>query len=440
MQEQLEHFLFSVCGVKKSDQILVAVSGGADSMCLLNLLNKLGWPIEVAHCNFGLRGAESDEDERFVLDFCHKHSVKVHSIRFQTKRFAEANEVGIQEAARDLRYAYFNEIVGHSKNKLRWIATAHNQTDVGETVLINMIRGTGIKGFAGIPVQRGNIIRPLIGFSSKEIRKAMAKNNWVFRSDQSNLSDDYLRNKIRHHLWPSFEELNPTISETLALNANRVKEAVDLHEFLLQDLENKLVTQDKSGELTIPISLLSTYPQPAYVLYCILDKYGYNRAQCDDMTSADSGALFFSNDYEIVKDRDKFIVRMNQARGQAVLNILEVGRYDTALATLIIEIIPTNEVDFSNQQMAHFDADVVQFPIAVRSWEKGDKIQPLGMAGNKLVSDVFIDAKLNQFEKERCLVFESDDQIIWLAGLKQSGFGKVVEGTSMVLRIGVVWN
>ncbi|MFT5158119.1 MAG: tRNA(Ile)-lysidine synthase, partial [Bacteroidia bacterium] len=156
--------------------------------------------------------------------------------------------------------------------------------------------------------------------------------------------------------------------------------------------------------------------------------------------SADSGALFFSNDYEIVKDRDKFIVRMNQARGQAVLNILEVGRYDTALATLIIEIIPTNEVDFSNQQMAHFDADVVQFPIAVRSWEKGDKIQPLGMAGNKLVSDVFIDAKLNQFEKERCLVFESDDQIIWLAGLKQSGFGKVVEGTSMVLRIGVVWN
>ncbi|MCB9260900.1 MAG: tRNA lysidine(34) synthetase TilS [Flavobacteriales bacterium] len=419
MQEQLEQILFNDLGLKKSDKILVAVSGGADSVVLLRLMKTIGIDVSVAHCNFGLRGEESDGDEKFVIELCKKLDVPYFIQSFDTQLESKRTKKTIQETARNLRYNWFFELL--REHNFLYLAVAHNKTDNLETVFINQIRGSGIHGFKGIGHDfNRKIIRPLLSFTSSEIRTFAAKNNWEYRNDSSNDSDKYLRNKLRQELLPVLTKIEPNIEEIVFKNSQKVTEHIELYNFLLSEKIRPLLIEE-GEQFKIPKVEIKRFPQSHLVLYDLLNTFGFSIAQCIEITqNITVGSVYHSHTHKLNIDRECYFIKPLKSSEESI-QIDTLGIYTWKNVQIEFSKIPESEVDFSDCCSCFFDMNKTILPILVRAWKKGDKIQPFGMKGKKLVSDILVDNKIALFDKKNIPVFcDSDNEIIWIGGLNTS--------------------
>lgn len=386
------------------DKILVALSGGADSVALLRILLSLGYTCEAAHCNFHLREEESDRDEKFVRQLCAGLGVPLHTISFDTTHYASEHHISIEMAARELRYEWF---AGLKKEcHATAIAVAHHKDDSVETMLLNLIRGTGINGLLGIRPRNGDIIRPLLCVGRQEITGYLNRIGQEYMTDSTNLQDEYTRNKIRLHLLPLMREINPSVTESLITTANYLNEAAQLY--------NKGITRGRDRVLTdegIDIDGLSREPAPCALLFEILHPLGFNSAQIEDIFAglrSQPGKQFVSNNgWRVIKDRKLLLIKEStimEATEPPFSLIKEEQEYTSAF------IIPREK------EIACFDADKLNGVLSVRKWQHGDVFIPFGMQGKKKVSDYLTDHKFSLLRKEQQWVLCCNDRIAWLIG------------------------
>lgn len=389
-----QHQLF-----EHNDKVLVALSGGADSVALLCMLHEEGYTCEAAHCNFHLRADESDRDEEFVKMLCQRLQVKLHIKHFQTAAIANEKKISIEMAARELRYEWFEQLRIESHSQA--VAVAHHQDDNVETMLLNLLRGTGIQGIRGMRPKNGCIVRPLLSYSRKEIISYLNKIGQTYVTDSTNLEDEFTRNKIRLRLLPLMEEINPATREHLLATANYLNGAIRIYEKEIQKAIGRVCKGDN-----ICISSLLNEASPESILYELLYPKGFNQHQIADIMNAlvgQSGKQFFSQNWQVLKDREWLMVSKREA---------------SLLPTLIYNRVK-REKDFSwttDKQTAYLDAEKLTLPLELRKWQAGDWFIPLGMKGKKLVSDFMTDRKFNRWQKEQQCVLCCGKNIVWLVG------------------------
>lgn len=418
---------------------LVALSGGADSVALLLLLKELGYRIEAIHCNFHLRGAESDADEQFCVTLCKQEGIPLHRVHFDTKCYAETHGVSIEMAARELRYAYFETL--RNDMKAAEICVAHHREDSIETVLLNMIRGTGIDGLTGIAPRRGHIVRPLLEESKKALLAYLESRNQRYVTDSSNLVADVKRNKVRLQLLPLLEEMNPSVTESVHRMSQHLAEVMKMADSAIP-AACSLVQRHEGGEKMWHLSYeqLHTVASPQYVLWRCFQPFGFSSTQIGEMArwlesmqtsflschkhkakQTKSGKQWVADKYVVITDRDAFIMAQRQTLPSLVCTIPEPGIYPVKSAECKFHVSLTMiDSDFSfdsNPHRAFLDASSVRFPLKVRTLQAGDRFVPLGMTGSKLVSDFLTDRKKNLLAKQRQLVVEdAQGHIIWVVG------------------------
>ncbi len=393
---------------------LLAVSGGLDSMVMAHLFHSCGYTFAVAHVNFQLRGMESDGDEQFVKDWCQHRQIPFYSARFETNNYATENKLSIQMAARELRYRWFDEVL--TKGSFHFIATAHHLSDSLETVLINLTRGSGIEGMAGIAPKSGNRIRPLLFATRSEIESYAAKNEISWREDSSNLTDDYQRNFIRHHIVPQLQKLNPSLEETFRETSTRIQGDLAILKNVLAEWMKLHVHQE--GEIT-RINKHGILPGEgnAY-LWHYIRQFGFSYSQSEDILralSGQSGKQFISNTHKLVIDRDFLILTPVSQIFEEV--IIEAIQETAVLGSLQLLIEPIEELTSSTDtQLAIVDFEKVNFPLVWRKWKAGDFFYPLGMTHRKKISDFLIDSKISRGEKDFVTILESAGEIVWVVG------------------------
>lgn len=438
MQEQVLHFINQHKLFSKDDRLLVAVSGGQDSVVLAEFLHRQGYDIGIAHCNFQLRGKESDGDEAFVKALAKDLSVPYHVQRFNTKAFSKGMGLSTQEAARELRYAWFHELM--EVHGYECILTAHHKRDQLETVLINQIRGTGLKGLRGIPLQNGFVCRPFLETDKPDIEQYAQRHKIKWRDDSSNMSEEYLRNQIRLQLLPVMKKLEPNVENIFSKNAQKASEAFDLLTFLLDDVISDMVDNESvEGDFKISIDRLGAYPHPHIILYQILNRLGFSFEQskaAGELLDSESGKMIQNEDYGVWRDREHLWIRRVD-NIPFMLEIPDVGTYEFPYGTLEISMVENKNIDFKTtpRNQCLLDAGKLEFPLLVRNWEDGDRFQPLGMTGTKLVSDFFIDLKLPVFKKKQIPIVLSADKIVWVGGFRPDHRFKVEPGSKQVIRI-----
>ena len=411
---------------------LVGLSGGADSVALLLILRELGYRIEAAHCNFKLRGEESDRDEIFVRELCTHYNIPIHVIHFDTKEYANLHKVSIEMAARDLRYGYFRQLC--KDINAEGVCIAHHRDDAVETLLMNLLRGAGIHGLTGIRPKNDIVIRPLLCVSRQEILEYLDSIGQSYVTDSTNLVDDVLRNKIRLRVLPLLEEIAPGATVNIDKTANYLREAEQVYEAEMQR-EKSMLSID-AGEVSI--TELLQQPSPSAFLHEWLSPLGFNTSQTEQILHAvngEPGREFMSATHTLVVDRTSILVEPIRPAMKSI-KIPEAGtyRYDDA-TTYKIDI--TDEINISKSaDVATFDADKVKFPLTIRPIENGDWFIPYGMTGRKLVSDYLTDKKFSILQKRRQLVLtDALGSIIWLVGCRTDNRVKVSNETTKILRI-----
>lgn len=403
-KRDVEKFIDQKSLFERCDKVLVALSGGADSVALLRVLHALGYQCECAHCNFHLRGEESNRDEAFVQQLCQKFDIPLHVTHFDTTDYAHTKRISIEMAARELRYQWFETLRQSIGAKV--IAVAHHRDDSVETFLLNLIRGTGINGLKGIAPKNGYVVRPLLQESRENILDYLQHLNQEYVTDSTNLQDEYMRNKIRLNLLPLMKELNPSVSESIAATAERLADAA-----LIYNKEREMAIQRvMKGEKVISISALLDETAPSSLLFELLHPYGFNSSQIKDIYQSlfgQSGRRFHSSQWEVLRDRDSLI--LHSFSGEETDHVPPTLTYET------VDITP-EFIILRDKHIACLDADKVTLPLTVRKWQAGDKFTPLGMKGKKNVSDYLTDRKFTLFQKEHQYVACQGDKIVWLIG------------------------
>lgn len=412
---------------------LVALSGGADSVALLLILKRLGYKIEAVHCNFHLRGEESDHDELFVQKLCQKENIPLHLIHFNTDEYAQIHQVSIEMAARELRYHYFNQL--RQDIGAETVCVAHHRDDAIETLLMNLMRGAGIHGLTGIRPKNGTIVRPLLDVSRQEILSWLESQGQSYVTDSTNLSPDILRNKIRLQLLPLMEQIQPGSKENLARSAYYLSEAEKVY-----DAEMAQEKQRFADGTIIPRDVLSAAPSSLCLLHELLTPYGFNRTQISEILAVKPdimGREFCSLSHTLLVDRETLVVTRNQPPMKP-MKIPESGNYHLDKSTVLrVELIEGGKGLLSkNPDVATLDATHIMFPLTIRQVQTGDSFQPFGMDGRKLVSDFLTDRKLNLIEKRRQLVLtDASGTILWLVGLRTDHRYRVTSSTTRILRL-----
>jgi tRNA(Ile)-lysidine synthase len=399
--------------------VFVAVSGGIDSMVLLHLFKASGYNVTAVHVNFGLRGSESDQDEAFVKDRCARLGIACLTKAVETKNYATRKGLSVQMAARDLRYQWFHELMRSTPGSV--VATAHHVNDSGETMLLNIVRGTGIDGLTGIPLSNHGIIRPLAFATRKEIGDYAAEQSITWREDESNLNDHYQRNFLRHRVMGLLKQLNPSLEETLSKNFSRLGAEKELMERSLSDLKENFLS-DRDNNIRIAKKSLEGFIHKSGVLLRMIEGFGFNFSTAESIVAAmngQPGKMFFSNTHQLVVDREELIIS----------SLFKEDRDN-------FQVYETTDVSFEKDpDIACLDAEKIEFPLTLRKWQEGDSFQPLGMNGRKKVSDYLIDEKISVTEKQSVKVLTSKEEIVWLVGMRIDDRYKITSSTKRVLVI-----
>ena len=408
-----------------------------DSVAMVDLFAREEGSFGIAHCNFGLRGEESDADAEFVESLARQYRVPFHLQSFDTKGYAKGKGISVQMAARELRYSWFDELC-HSGN-YRYVATAHNQDDVFETFFINLGRGTGIRGLSGIPVKSGRIIRPLLFASRQQIEQYSRERNLVHREDSSNATEKYLRNKIRHKLLPLMEEQNPSFRKTLAETMSRLMETERIFSEEISTLRKELL-QGAPERQTIAIDALMKLESRQTILFEILSDYQFNNTQVSEILNSlpgPPGKQFLSPTHRIVKDREQLI--LTPLKDEEKLRYYLEGETGQVYEPIDLEwmILPRNS-SFkipADPDIACLDPERIEFPLLLRQWKKGDYFCPLGMQKHKKLSDFLIDEKVSLADKDTTWILQSADDIVWVIGHRIDDRYKITEDSRKILML-----
>ncbi|MFA6701497.1 MAG: tRNA lysidine(34) synthetase TilS [Dysgonamonadaceae bacterium] len=414
-------------------KVIVGLSGGADSMALLDILTLLGYQCIAAHCNFHLRSEESNRDATFVKNWCKDVDIPFHSIDFDTSQYAEDKKISIEMAARELRFAWFEiELKNFGADA---ITLAHHRDDSVETVLLNLVRGTGIKGMTGISPKNGKIIRPLLCVSRDEIIAYLNEREIPFVVDSTNLEDNYKRNFIRLNIIPQLEKLNPSVSDSIQRTAEHLSEAEKIYSAYIEKVKSEVFSDN-----LIHIPSLKNSLSPSSVLHEILSPYGFNASVIEDVVDnldATPGKIFYSDNYRLLKDRVHFVLEQIPEGNKTESYFISVDDLEiTDPIHLKIGKRKREEVSFTKDQNILFaDADKLSFPFTLRKWQNGDWFIPFGMKGKKKLSDYFTDRKFSLCDKEKVWVLFSGNNILWVVGNRSDERFKITDETKNVIVI-----
>tara|TARA_B110000014_G_scaffold257606_1_gene242436 strand:+ start:356 stop:1663 length:1308 start_codon:yes stop_codon:yes gene_type:complete len=410
----------------KEDKLMVAISGGADSVALAILLNECNFPIIFAHCNFNLREDESDEDEGFVRKLAKKLDLECYVESFETEKFAKENKISIQMAARQIRYSWLEKIRMETNSK--YIAVAHHKDDDIETYFINLIRGSGIRGFLGMKEKKNKIIRPLLNFERDEIESYLMLKNQEFRTDSSNTDTKYLRNNIRKHIIPLIKDINPSFSNTFSNELEYMNDVFKVFQNVI-NTEMKKVILSRTDDIILDKNKLLLSDNKKILLREFIFSFGFSQTEqilnsCNDI----SGKLFYSKSHKLLIDRDKIIISELKNAEEICLEISE--NLPEINFPINLRFAISEELDYHKSEgKVTFDFDRIKFPVQIRKWKEGDYFHPIGMNGKKKLSDFFIDEKLSRFEKEKCCIMCSDEKIMWIIGYRMDDRFKITNKT-----------
>lgn len=432
MLSKFEKHVASYFPFLKGKKLLLAVSGGIDSMVLMRLCIEMKMDISVAHCNFTLRGDESDTDEDFVKSQTDKLQIPIFIKKFDTKKIAEKEKSSIQVVARNLRYEWFNTLL--INNDYDYMLTAHHLDDSLETFLINFTRGSGLNGLTGIPQQNVSIVRPLLPFSRTEIEIFAKENKVEWREDSSNASDKYLRNKLRHDVIPMLKELNPSLLYSFENTISNLQQAQSLVDDASRIVYRKVVT-DTNFQKRINLTELIQLPNYNAYLYQWLEPLGFSDWESiNDLATAQSGKQIHSQNHTLLKDRNFLIVFAKQESEKTTLFLIEKEQKEVKFP---LKVKFCNVDDISNQatNTIFVDEDKLQFPLVIRKWQEGDWFYPHGLNGKKKLSKFFKDEKYSLLDKSEAWLLCSNNQIVWIIGDRQDDRFKVTETTTKILKI-----
>ncbi|WP_214073726.1 tRNA lysidine(34) synthetase TilS [Mucilaginibacter sp. dw_454] len=415
--------------------VLAAVSGGMDSVLMVHLLKAAGYKFAIAHCNFQLRGDEALADQAFCEALANQNNIPFHTINFSTQQYAAECKISIQMAARELRYNWFEAL--RQQHQYTAIALAHHQNDAIETILLNLVRGTGIAGLHGILPKNGLLVRPLLFLTRDEIEKLIKDNGFAYVEDSSNASTKYARNKLRHEVIPKLRELNPALENTFQNNLQRFKDLETLLELRVADLKAEWLTA-VDEEIHVPIAAVKQLNPQRLLLYKLLQPYGFNETSIDDLIASldkHSGRVFESASFKLILDRDKLIIAPLEKAEHQTVSILkndESVHYGDYRLNILHDDTPLIIKD--NPMAVSVDAAKLVYPLSIRAWLQSDSFYPLGMKTRKKLSDFFIGLKIPVHKKQQIpLLINGNNEIIWVGGYRPDDRYKVTENTKKVI-------
>lgn len=434
MTERFRQHLESGLNFLQNQKLLIAVSGGLDSVVLAHLCHDLKLDFAIAHCNFNLRDSESDADEAFVKALAENWNVKLHFKSFETEAYASEKMISIQMAARELRYAWFQKLA--EKHHFDYILTAHHADDNLETFLINLIRGTGLEGLTGIPEVSGKIVRPLLPFSREELEVFAKQSHLEWREDSSNASNKYVRNKLRHDVIPELKDINPKLLHNFQTTIANLQDSENLIEDAVVKLQKK-VAQVEENVIKLNIRKLKKRSNPKAYLYQLLKDFNFTA--WDDVVNlldAQPGKQVFSSTHRLLKDRE-FLLLSELGNDEDEERITHILKYDTKIETPAghLHIEPVEAISDISRKIIYVDADQLKYPLTVRKWHEGDLFFPFGMQGKKKLSKYFKDEKLSLYDKESAWVLCSEQNIVWVIGRRADDRFKITETTEHILKI-----
>ena len=441
MLEKVREYIQKENLIKDNTKIIVGLSGGMDSMVLLDILTLLGYSCIAAHCNFHLRGEESNRDEIFVKKWCKSIDIPFTSINFDTNQYALDRKISIEMAARELRYNWFATMRKHYQDN--YIAVAHHKDDSVETVLLNLIRGTGIKGLTGISAKNGHVVRPLLCISRLEIEKYILERDIPHVTDSTNSEDLYLRNSLRLNVLPLLETLNPSVKDTIYRTSRNLTEAEKIYSESIQKSIKDVFSDNK-----IDINKLRQTASPRSVLFELLTTYNFTPSTIEDISeSIDSisGKIFYSDSgsdlkkkkYRLIKDRNYFLLDVVNDiinDNQTYLIEEETTEIDFPINLKIREISSPKDIIYDSRFL-YIDADKIKYPLVLRKWRSGDWFIPFGMKGRKKLSDYFSDRKFSLKDKEDAWLLASGDDIVWIVGERNDNRFRISEDTIKIISI-----
>jgi tRNA(Ile)-lysidine synthase len=437
MLNEFSRYIYENKLIKSGDRILMAVSGGIDSMVMAHLFQQLDNETGIAHCNFSLRAEESDKDEELVRQYSLRNNIPFYIKRFDTVAYSKDNTLSIQMAARDLRYKWFEEIMDEHNYDL--LAVAHNLNDNIETLLINLTRGTGIAGLAGMRPKTNRIIRPLLFATRQDIVTYCSGNQIIYREDRSNEDTKYTRNKIRHKIIPVLKEINPSIETTLNDTAERFFGISEVVTAFISGLRDR-ISEEKGDDIYFNVELLKHHIQNKTIIYELFRPYGISNVMLNDLVriiKGKTGSQTYTSSHRIVKNRKEIIVTLINNSGELYYRINNIEELSTVPGILSAELTDTPatfEIS-SDPSMACIDFEKVRFPLLIRKWKAGDRFYPFGMKQPKKLSDYFVDRKYSLVEKESKLIIESEGKIVWIIGDRLDNRFRITNSTRNALII-----
>lgn len=436
--KKIESFIESEQLLDKGCKYLVALSGGADSVCMLLVLKGLGYNVEAVHCNFHLRGNDSADDENYCRELCEKLNIKLHVEQFDTLSYANTNKISVEMAARELRYTLFDRLL--DENGYAAVCVAHHINDNVETVLLNLARGTGVKGLQGIMPKRGKIIRPMLCVTRTEIEKYMSSQDMTFCHDITNNDDEIIRNGIRHNIIPQLEKVNSAAIANINKTARRMVAVEQILTDFIEDKSKKIIRKNGRHDIINFCDLNNEY-----LCYLILKKYGFTSLQAEKifeyLKTAKPGRIFNSDKYSLLVDREEIILKSKDDRQMDGITVLEAGEYRiSGDETLIFQNLQDNDISSfpHTKDYCFADAGKVKLPLHVRNVCTGDRFIPFGMKNEKLVSDYLTDRKYNVFEKEeQLIVTDETGKSVWLVGERADESIRVTLETKSVILLNI---